>query len=85
MKESMCPELHCTFHLEYCCVDHQVKKTVPGLHSYAMSSAVVLAEPRALRETWMDVTIHIFTCHMVPCGGEEIPPAGLISSHIYGI
>lgn len=46
MKESMCPELHCTFHLEYCCVDHQVKKTVPGLHSCAISSAVVLAEQR---------------------------------------
>lgn len=66
-------------------MDHQVKKTVPGLHSCAISSAVVLAEQRALRETLVGVTIHVFTCHMVPCGGEEIPPAGLISSHVYGI
>lgn len=78
------PQQHCTFRLEYCCVDHQVKKTVPGLHSYTISSAVVLAEQRALREILVGVTIHIFTCHMVPCGGE-FPPAGLVNSHVYGI
>lgn len=65
-------------------MDHQVKKTVPGLHSCAISSAVALVEQRALRETLVGVTIHIFTCHMVPCRGE-IPPAGLVSSHVYGI
>lgn len=41
-----------------------------------------------LNRTWREtvgVTIHIFTWHMVPCGGKEIPPAGLVSSHVYGI